>query len=54
MKKVVYTLIFLFLSLTAMASNQDDKFRLPQQLLQYLIDGKGEEAHQMLSDKLNQ
>ena len=52
MKKVVYTLIFLFLSLTAMASNQDDKFRLPQQLLQYLIDGKGEEAHQMLSDKI--
>ena len=52
MKKTVSLLAFLFLCLTVSANKQDDKFRLPEQLLQYVIDGKGEQAHLMLSDQV--
>ena len=52
MKKTVSLLAFLFLCLTVSANKQDDKFRLPEQLLQYVIEGKGEQAHLMLSDQV--
>ena len=52
MKRTIYFLAFLFICLTASANKQDDKFRLSEQLLQYIMDGKGEEAHQMLNDKV--
>jgi len=52
MKRTVYLLMFLFFCFTASANKQDDKFRLPEQLLQYIMNGKGEDAHLMFCDKI--
>lgn len=52
MKKLSLFFLLLFLSLSISAQQLNDKFRLADQLLQYIMEGKGEQAHQMLSESL--
>lgn len=52
MKRLLPFFIFIFVCLSVSAQKVDDKYRLPEQLLQYIIDGNGEQAHNMLSESL--
>lgn len=52
MKKLLSFFIVIFVCLSVSAQKVDEKFRLPEQLLQYIIDGNGEQAHNMLSESL--
>ncbi|WP_353332555.1 alpha/beta hydrolase [Bacteroides sedimenti] len=52
MKKVIHFVLLLFFPISLMASLPDDKFHSSEQLLQYIMEGKGEQAHLMLSDNV--
>ncbi len=52
MKKTIHLLLLLFACLSVSAIQPEDKFRLPEQLLRFIMEGKGEQVHQILSDKV--